>query len=177
MELGGRRRRGCEGHQRGGVDQPEHEEGEADRADTGVARAEAADDRDPDDVVEAARERGTSDRSGAAGGGEGHLVRALRGREQAVPAEGLEGVREQKESPGGPYELEVGVGEGPARLGEVPGGEDGDADAEHGRKDIERDPALAGPAQIDERSHVLHHRRVTQRTQPAKGYEWVTGSR
>jgi hypothetical protein len=98
-------------------------------------------------------------------------------RTTAVPAKGLEGMREEEEATRRGDKLEVRVGEGPAGLGEVLGCEDCDADTEHRRRDVERDPALAGPAQIDEPSHVLHHRRLTQRSQPAKGYEWVTESR
>src|SRR4029079_1764627 len=133
--------------------------------------------RSPDAVDEAPREVSAADSGGPPRGCEGHLVWALRGREEAVPAKGLEGMREKEEATRRGDKLEVGVRKGPARLGEMLGCEDCDPDAEHRRRNVERDPALAGPAQIDERSHVLHHRRATQRSQPAKGYEWVTESR
>ena len=58
--VAGRRSGGCKRHERDGVDEPEHEEREAERSDAGVRAGVAPDDRDANRVVDAPGQRGAA---------------------------------------------------------------------------------------------------------------------
>ena len=101
----GRRGGGAgERHERGRVDQPEHEEGEAHGPDAGATVGRPADDGHADDVVEAPRQRGAGDAGSAARSTESQRLRALVRGEEPVPAVGLERVGEQEEDAGGDHD-------------------------------------------------------------------------
>ncbi len=89
----GRRGRGADRHESRRVEQAEHEEREAERADPGRAARIAPHDRDADDVVEAAGKRGARDGRRSVGGGERDRPRPLGGVEEPMPSPGLEAGR------------------------------------------------------------------------------------
>ena len=124
--MRGRRRNGRHRCQRCTVEEAHDDQGQADRAEPGgLLAGAAAYNRDADGLVEAAREGDSAHRGGAAGGGECQGLRALVLGEEALPAPGLEGVREEKEDPGCDHEQGIGVGERPAGMDEMEHGQHG----------------------------------------------------
>ena len=112
------------------------------------ARVALADDRDPDQLVDAARQRDPADGGAAAGGGERQHLRARLAAEEALPAERLEAVREQEETGGESDEQRVRAVDRPAALGEVARDQRPDDQHEADRDQVEdaaygraRDPA------------------------------------
>jgi hypothetical protein len=78
-----------EGSQGGAVDQAEHHQGEAERPHTSGTAGIAADDRDPDDIVEPPRKCHPHDRSAPVRSREGERRRPVACCEEPAPAVGL----------------------------------------------------------------------------------------
>ena len=121
----------------------EHEERETERPHAGGAARVAAYDRDPDDIVEAAREHEARDRGASARGRERQRSRPLIGREQALPAERLEPIADERERARRHQQAWMAVGERPRGLGELARGEHGDDDRNRPHESGEDEAAVA----------------------------------
>ena len=107
--------------QRHGVDQPEHRKREAECLDPRRTVPEAADDGDPDDVVEPSGKREARDRCASVRSRERERLRTLMLREELPPPVGLERVPENGESSCRGQETGVAARERQWNLCEVPG--------------------------------------------------------
>jgi hypothetical protein len=134
--------------ERDGVDETERDEGEAEAADADRAAGIPAHDRDPDHLVESARERDAHDRGAAARGSERERPGPLGRPEEPTPPVGLEAVRRHEEEAGDRDEPGVPLRERPAGVGERPAGDGQDPGRQQcePERDDEPAPTRAGEA-------------------------------
>jgi hypothetical protein len=132
------------------VDQAEHDQGEAERPHTSGTAGIAADDRDPDDIVEPPgkcnpRDRGTPVRSR-----EGERRRPVACCEEAAPAVGLQGIAKEREEPGRDEQAGVAVRERPRRVHEAAANQNRQREGKRSESAREYQPAAPRAGQMYE---------------------------
>jgi hypothetical protein len=103
-----------------------------------------------------------------------HGARPIASREEAMPTERLEEVREEEETACREEKSQVGVCERPAGLGKMARGQHRHDDGDQPRGDVDHKPSPGTAAIPQKPSHVSNHRPPTQRAQPANGYVCLT---
>ena len=117
------------------VDQAEGHERETDRADPGRAAREAADDRDPDHLVEPPGKDDPHDRRAPAGGRESHRPGPLARGEEPSPAARFDEERDEEEERHCGEQRRPALREGHRRIAHVQGGQGHQQKADRGRGD------------------------------------------
>ena len=132
------------------VDQPEHDERQAEGPHAGGTGSEAADDRDSDDIVEPAGKRKGCDGGSPVRSCERERLRTLVRRDELSPPVGLECVAKQGENRRRDQETWVAARERPGHLGEVPGSHDRDDEHDNSQCRREREPRATGSREAHE---------------------------